>query len=350
MIILVNLRSLPMAIVESKVELDASIEEVFEFISNPKNIERVYPKEMNFKVLYMPEKIQDGAIISMSARLLGQVFKWNTVIRDFKRPYGFVDEAVDSPFKYWRHKHALYSINDRCIMEDRIEFSTILGFIGDSFAQRMISNILEYRNALISKLFSSYNADYIDTTNEEARYRMRDPTIISIRKGTALSIIMVIFALALPHITNLARGLLSELLLGFIAWFLLWFFTHDLMHLIVGRVVGIRFSHYYIGLSNLTRALPLRPRYKLLFIALGIKIDRSKSNASGRAYAAMYIAGPIATMLTPFYVPILYILYNFSIEASTILLSLSLLNLVLDAILSTKHGCIRKGVRALTRH
>ncbi len=337
-----------MAVVESKVELDASIEKVFEFISNPKNIEYVYPKEMNFKVLHIPEKIQDGASISMSARLLGQVFKWNTIIRDFRRPYGFIDEAVDSPFRYWRHKHTLYSIDGRCIMEDRIEFSTVLGFIGDSFAKRMISNILEYRNALISKLFSSYDADYIDTI--EARYRMRDPTIISIRKGTVLSIIMVIFALALPHITNLARGLLSELLLGFIAWFLLWFFTHDLMHLIVGRLVGIRFSHYYIGLSNLTRALPLRPRYKLLFIALGIKIDRSKSSASKRAYAAMYIAGPIATMLTPFYVPIMYILYNFSTEASAILLSISLLNLVLDAILSTKHGCIRKGVRALTRH
>lgn len=40
-----------MRVIESKIELDTNIEKVFEFISNPKNIEHVYPKEIHFKVL-----------------------------------------------------------------------------------------------------------------------------------------------------------------------------------------------------------------------------------------------------------------------------------------------------------
>ncbi len=331
-----------MAVVESSVELDASIEEVFEFISNPKNIESVYPKDMRFKVLEMPERIYNGAVVTMSALLMGQVFTWNTVIKDLNRPYGFVDEALDSPFRYWRHRHMLSSMDGKCIMKDRIEFSTALGFLGDRFAERMISNILEYRNTLISKIFNKSN----DVVYAEERYNRKDPTKISIAKGTALSLLMIAVAVALPLI--LKGSLLVEVIVGLTSWLLLWFFTHDIAHLAIGRLLGIRFSYYYIGISNLTKTLPLKPKYKLLFIALGIKIDRSNSKASKRAYAAMYLAGPIATMLSPFYIPTIYLTY--SMEAALFLLIISIINLVSDVVLSSKHGCIRKGVRALSKH
>ncbi len=340
-----------MAVVESRIELDASIEDVFAFIANPKNIESVYPKDMSFKVIDMPERIDNGAVVTMSALLMGQLFTWRTIIKDFNRPYSFVDEAIDSPFRYWRHRHIIHSINGKCVMEDRIEFSTVLGYIGDRSAKRMISNILEYRNTMISNIFnkSTSNGNGIEESIAEAesRYSKNNPTRISIIKGTTLSVLMIVIALALPLV--LKGSLLIELLVGFVSWLLLWFFTHDIAHLAVGRIVGIRFSHYYIGLSNLTRALPLKPKYRLLFIALGIKIDRSKSNVSKRAYAAMYLAGPIATMLSPFYVPLLYLSSNYSKDVALVLLILSALNLVSDTILSSKHGCIRKGVRALTR-
>lgn len=335
-----------MAVVESSLELDASIEEVFEFISNPKNIESVYPKDMRFKVLEMPERIYNGAVVTMSALLMGQVFKWNTVIKDLNRPYGFVDEALDSPFRYWRHRHMLSSMDGKCIMKDRIEFSTALGFLGDRFAERMISNILEYRNTLISKIFNKSNDN--DAVYAEERYNRKDPTKISIAKGTVLSLLMIAVAVALPLVFK--GSLLVEVIVGLTSWLLLWFFTHDIAHLAIGRLLGIRFSHYYIGISNLIKVMPLKPKYKLLFIALGIKIDRSNSKASKKAYAVMYLAGPIATMLSPFYIPILYLTYNYSMEAALLLLIISIINLVSDVVLSSKHGCVRKGVRASSKH
>jgi ligand-binding SRPBCC domain-containing protein len=334
-----------MAVVESSVELKAGIDEVFRFISNPKNIERVYPKEMRFRVLEMPDEIGEGSVVKMSARLLGQVFTWHTVIKEFNPPYGFVDEAIDSPFRYWRHTHRVYTVDGRCVMHDRIEFSTILGSIGDRLAIRMISNILEYRNELIRGLF---DGEGLDTNTIENRYRIRNPTVISMRNGTILSSVMIALALIIPFFTPYI--LWAELILLPLAWILLWFFTHDIAHLVVGRMVGIRFSHYYIGLSNIVNAVRLPPRYRLLFVALGLKIDRTNSKNSRLGYTAMYLAGPLASMLTPFYVPIYALTNNHSMEISILLLIASILNLTVGSVMSSKHGCIRKGVRAYTRH
>ncbi len=333
-----------MVVVECRVELKAGIDEVFRFVSNPKNIERVYPKEMKFRVLEMPDEIGEGSMVKMSARLLGQVFTWHTVIKEFNPPYGFVDEAIDSPFRYWRHTHRLYTMDDRCVMHDRIEFSTILGSIGDRLAIKMISNILEYRNELIRNLF---DGESLDMSTVESRYRINNPTVISIRNGTILSSVMIALALIIPLFTP--DTLWVELILLPLAWILLWFFTHDIAHLVVGRIVGIRFSHYYIGLSNIVNAIRLPPKYRLLLIALGLKIDRVNSKSSRYGYTVMYLAGPLASMLTPFYVPIYTLLNNHSIEISLLLLIASILNLTVGSVMSSRHGCIRKGVRAYTK-
>ncbi len=142
-----------MAVVESSLELDASIEEVFEFISNPKNIESVYPKDMRFKALEMPERIYNGAVVTMCALLMGQVFTWNTVIKDLNRPYGFVDEALDSPFRYWRYRHMLSSMDGKCIMKDRIEFSTVC-------YKARVSGSKEYTQAYRWLQYKTYSVEW----------------------------------------------------------------------------------------------------------------------------------------------------------------------------------------------
>ncbi len=348
-----------MGVVSSSVEVNVDKNAAFRFIADPRNIEHVYPDALRFKILEVPEHISDGSRIRMEARLLGQRFEWYSIVKDYMEGVGFTDEAVGSPFLLWRHTHtvrdveagdgdgngsahARYHSSKRCIIDDRIEFRTILGPIGDMFAERMISSMLEYRNNKIKSVLEGKSIN-------EGVVNYRDPTIISLAKGTALCTMMTLLGLLIPIY---AQGLNDSLLLLFangVAWFLLWFFTHDLLHLVIGRLVGVRFSHFYIGLSNLVRALRISPRYRMLFIALGIKIDRDGSNASRRGYTMMYISGPLASMLIPFYVPS-FILLNHGIDnIGLFFLAVSIINLVLDAVMSSKHGCIRKGVRALTK-
>ncbi|MCS6768121.1 MAG: hypothetical protein RMJ59_06170 [Candidatus Nitrosocaldus sp.] len=366
-----------MGVVSSSVEVNVDPERAFRFIADPRNIELVYPESLRFRVLEVPERIGDGSRIRMEARLLGQRFEWYSVIRDYREGKGFTDEAYDSPFLMWRHEHGVrvdgstndgsaesdhgssdgskgsgrgaYSVgvgssssnsNSRCIIDDRIEFKTVLGPIGDLFATRMISSILEYRNHRIRALLEGRSG------RVDAVYK--DPTVISLGRGAALCIVMTIIGLLIPVY---AQGLdiYPLLVANGIAWLLLWFFTHDLLHLIVGMLVGVRFSHFYIGISNLVRALNVSPKYRMLFVALGLKIDRKGSSASKRGYAAMYISGPLASMLIPFYVPSYMLIMNGEHTVASLFLAISIINLVVDAIMSSRHGCIRKGVRALSR-
>jgi ligand-binding SRPBCC domain-containing protein len=340
-----------MGVVSARVEVGIDANTAFRFIANPKNIELVYPETLRFRVLEAPEKISNGSKIRMEARLLGQRFEWYSIVKDYEEGRGFTDEAIGLPFLLWRHAHSVreaggeYEGGHRCVIEDRIEFRAVLGPIGDRFAGRIIASILKYRNQMIRKLLEA---------DSSLTVRYDDPTVIGLGKGIALSLVMTILGLLIPiYALYLNLGQLLLFIASGVSWLLLWFFTHDLSHLIVGALVGVRFSNFYIGISNLVRALKISPQYRILFIALGLRIDRERSSASASGFAVMYFAGPLASMLFPFYVPLQILLLG-SVNAAGIVilffLTISVSNLVISSIMSFKYGCIRKGIRALARH
>ena len=315
-------------------EFSASSKELFNFISDPKNLELVYPRRLKVKVVEVPEKLSENSIIRMNSLILGQNFEWKLIIKNYKENEGFVDEVLESPFKYWKHEHRIKPLNEKkTLMEDIIEFKTFLGFLGDKFASKIIKSIIEYRNLKIKQYFG----EKID------KIEYKDPTVIDLKLGLLLCIIMTLLGFVLPIISP--KDLIFGLIFNFIAWFLLWFFTHDLAHFIAGYLLGIRFSYFYLGLSNLVRAIPFK-RIKFLFLVLGLKISRKRSKASKYGFASMYFAGPLASMILPFYVPIYLFLYKYNL-LSFIFLFLSLINLIITLIFSPKYGCIHKGLNKL---
>lgn len=175
--------------INSRVEVNAGKEEVFRFLANPKNIESVYPKELDFKILNDINKIYEDAEIWLEARLLGKKFRWKSIIRYVNEPYEFLDEAEGSPFLYWRHYHIVEEYQERCVIKDKIEFSIILS-IADIFASKAIKSILEYRNSMIKKLFG-YNERYIS---------YKDPTRLSILNGSIIITLSAALGLIIPYI------------------------------------------------------------------------------------------------------------------------------------------------------
>ena len=168
--------------------------------------------------------------------------------------------------------------------------------------------------------------------------------------GTSLcttAILSNIFLLAsLPF-----ENTISILLLGTLCWFLLWFFTHDLAHFLVGMVAGVRFSHYYLGRSDIIQLIGVIPvPLKRMLIVLGLKIDRNRSRASKAGFAAMYLAGPLASMLTPFAVPMTILFKDSTNVAGLLLLLVSIINLVFTSWFSPRVGCISKARKCLAEH
>jgi ligand-binding SRPBCC domain-containing protein len=92
---------------KSKQNLPISIDEAWEFLSNPKNLKIITPDYMGFDVLTeVPEKMYEGLIIAYKVRpLLGIPINWVTEIKYVHDKSFFVDEQRFGPYKMWHHEH-----------------------------------------------------------------------------------------------------------------------------------------------------------------------------------------------------------------------------------------------------
>jgi ligand-binding SRPBCC domain-containing protein len=317
----------------TRTEIRADIEEVFDFLADPHNISLVWPKELSIKFLQVPERLANGSVFSFQITLLGQKFTWKSCITSFTPINEFTDEAIESPFKKWSHQHRLKKSNGITVMEDEIEFKAPLGPFGEVIVSRIVPRIMDYRNASFRSAFG-----------ESITPVYKDPLRIGLLSGTVLSIFAVIVGIILALNLPFGNGPFV-LVAGLVGWVLLWFFTHDLAHLIAGLLVGVRFSHYYLGLSNIVRLKVIPNPLKLAIVALGLRIDRTKSKAGRTGFVAMYVAGPIASMIAPFLVPVAILAMDSGSVAGFILLAISLINFGFTLWFSPKVGCIHKARR-----
>ncbi|MDW8360579.1 MAG: hypothetical protein RMK31_08385 [Candidatus Caldarchaeum sp.] len=305
-------------------ELPASPSEVYAFFRNVENMGKVWPEEMMMKL----EKAE-GNVYTVSFRFLGQ--KFSTAFRVEDQPsLKQYHETLDFPFGSLRHSIEVQQSGSAARVVENLELNS-----SNPLAGYFFKKILDYRHQAIKHSFG---------VAEKPVYR--DPFRISLAAGNILSIVGVAAAyMLLFFVPPFFPG--SRLLVGIVAFLLLWFLTHDLGHYVVGRLAGVRFSNYYIGLSNIVRLGIIPKQLKTLPIALGIKIDRRLSKASPKGYAAMYAAGPVASMAFPLTVPILILLRNPASVAGLLLLVFAAANIVFTSIFSPKAGCFAKASKAL---
>ncbi|ADB57102.1 hypothetical protein [Archaeoglobus profundus] len=128
-----------------------------------------------------------------------------------------------------------------------------------------------------------------------------------------------------------------------VCWFAMIYFPHCLAHYIVGRFLGVEFSHYTISKSMLSKVgIPIISK---LFSARIFLTLRIKKRAGKRAMFAMFLAGPLASMLCPLVV--VYIAYSYDRVSATLLAILTIFNILFAGYFSCKHGCIRKALNSL---
>lgn len=145
-------------------KLNASIEEIWDFISSPKNLKLITPKHMGFDITSknLPEKMYQGMIISYKVSpLLGIKTNWVTEITHLKELEYFVDEQRIGPYAMWHHQHHLEPIENGILMKDIVTYQPPLGFLGAIANTLIIRNKLEeifaFRKTAVELRYGIYN-------------------------------------------------------------------------------------------------------------------------------------------------------------------------------------------------
>ena len=137
----------------------ASIDTIWNFISDPKNVVVITPPDMGFKTLSGDDrKMFAGQIIHYTVTpLLGIKVEWVTEITHVSNREFFVDEQRHGPYAFWHHKHFVREIPDGCEMEDIVHYKLPLGFVGDLFhpivVRPKLEEIFEFRRRKLIELF-----------------------------------------------------------------------------------------------------------------------------------------------------------------------------------------------------
>lgn len=146
--------------INERLELAASVEEAWDFISSPANLKKITPPYMGFEISMpgLPEKIYPGLMISYKVRpLLGIPMTWLTEITHVSEPYYFVDEQRVGPYSLWHHEHRLAPTEKGVMMTDLVTYRLPAGPLGALahriFVQKQLKGIFSYREQALEKRF-----------------------------------------------------------------------------------------------------------------------------------------------------------------------------------------------------
>ncbi len=135
------------------------IDQVFDFFSNPKNLEILTPDFLHFKVLNVSHSMaQEGTIMDYQLKLHGVPIRWQSRISGWVPGKRFTDQQTRGPYALWHHIHEFYESSGGTIIRDNVTYKLPGWVPGDILAHAYVKKDLEkifiYRRQQIEKLFT----------------------------------------------------------------------------------------------------------------------------------------------------------------------------------------------------
>ncbi len=141
-------------------KVPASIDEVWDFISNPANLKEITPQHMGFEITSHTgkEKMYPGMIITYKVSpLLGIKLNWVTEITHVRELEYFVDEQRIGPYAMWHHQHKIEPIEGGVLMTDIVTYQPPFGILGalanSLFINNQLQQIFDFRTIALEKRF-----------------------------------------------------------------------------------------------------------------------------------------------------------------------------------------------------
>ena len=134
------------------------------FFADAGNLALANPPGARLSWLAPPPPLCAGAVLDFKVRVLGVPVRWRVMIREFDRPYRFVDVQLQGPFARWEHRHRFVvgapDAGDAGMIgtwvKDRVTYRLPLGPLGHLAhglaAGRQINGLFDYRERRLREL------------------------------------------------------------------------------------------------------------------------------------------------------------------------------------------------------
>lgn len=142
----------------SELVVPAGIDETFAFFEDPRNLSRITPPWLNFRIR-TPEPLimRLGAEFDYTIRWLGLPLPWKTLITAYEPPRRFVDEQARGPYRLWRHTHTFEETPDGTKVLDHVAYALPFGPLGKLAhwlaVRRQLEEIFAYRRRVLRQIF-----------------------------------------------------------------------------------------------------------------------------------------------------------------------------------------------------
>lgn len=142
-------------------KIPALLPGVFSFFSEARNLDRITPPWLHFKVLDQSDsELKAGTLIHYELAWRGIPLDWTTRIEEWCPPTLFVDVQSKGPYRLWRHTHSFEACGGTLI-KDTVQYAVPAGVLGDLFAgwlvRRDVEQIFDYRAKQTCAIFKAYS-------------------------------------------------------------------------------------------------------------------------------------------------------------------------------------------------
>jgi ligand-binding SRPBCC domain-containing protein len=139
--------------------LPLTLSEAWDFFSNPANLGRITPKEMDFRIVSgSGQRTYAGQLIIYKLRpLMGIPLQWVTEITQCAEGKYFIDEQRSGPYRFWHHEHRFSETADGVLMTDILHYALPFGILGELmgglFLHNKVRQIFTYREQVLREHF-----------------------------------------------------------------------------------------------------------------------------------------------------------------------------------------------------
>jgi len=144
-------------------KVNATLDELWDFIATPENLNKITPPEMRFRITTgnLPVRMYAGLMIGYRVSPLpGFRTSWLTEITHVVEKEYFVDEQRIGPYRLWHHQHILLPLADGVLMKDVITYALPFGWLGRIANHLMVrpklKKIFDFRETALERIFGKH--------------------------------------------------------------------------------------------------------------------------------------------------------------------------------------------------